>query len=105
MDNFGPEHTFLGLPLTSEQEAEVQHYLHTRMRRGLPYDSQALKDMLADMLEPPLADDLEDNAGAEGVLADAERASAMADDALDPISAAEERIAAREAEAMKRAED
>jgi len=105
MDNLGPEQTFHGLPLTSEQEAEVQHYLHTRKRRGLPCDTQALNAMLADMLDPPPADDRDDNAGAEGVLADADRASAMADDALDPISAAEERIAAREAEAMKRAED
>ena len=104
MDTIGPEHTFLGLPLISEQESEIQHYLHTQLRRGLPCDGRTLRDMLADMLQPPLADSEEDLEGTEGAHTDVERAAVLVDDSLDPISMFEERLAAREAEAMKHPE-
>ena len=104
MDDTGPDLSFLGLPLIAEQVSEIQHYFHTRIRRGLPCDSKELREMVADMLEPPFDDSQEETSGAESAHADAERAAVLADDSNDPISACEERMAAREAEAMKHPE-
>jgi hypothetical protein len=104
MTDTGPEFSFLGLPLTAEQESEIQHYIHQRMRRGLPCDREELRAMLADMLEPPIKDGDTADVDADSVQADAERAAALADDSNDPIAASEERTAAREAEAMKHPE-
>lgn len=105
MEDAGPERSFLGLPLIAEQESEIQHYFHTRMRRGLRCDDMELRDMVADMLEPPLVDSNVASSRTDSAHADAERASILVDDSLDPISACEERIAAREAEAMKHPEN
>jgi hypothetical protein len=52
-----PTNTFRGLPLTSEQDSEIRHYIHTRQRGGLPWDTPELHAMLADMLDPPQADE------------------------------------------------
>jgi hypothetical protein len=101
MDHEGPEFTFLGLPITAEQEAEIRHYLHTRRRQGFPCNERELKDMLADMLLPPVVDSPATNVIAGSTQVDAERVSGLIDDSLEPIAACEERIAAMEAEAMK----
>ena len=48
-----PSTTFRGLPLTSEQESEIRHYIHIKERNGVPWDTPELDAMLADMLDPP----------------------------------------------------
>jgi hypothetical protein len=48
-----PSNTFRGLPLTSEQDSEIRHYIHTKERNGIPWDTPELAAMLADMLDPP----------------------------------------------------
>lgn len=57
--------TFRGLPLSPEQDREVVHYIRTRERAGLPWDTPELAVMLGEMLDPPERPD-ED----AGVLAD-----------------------------------
>ncbi|VXB97561.1 hypothetical protein [Massilia sp. 9I] len=52
-----PANTFQGLPLSAEQDSEVRHYIHMRERNGLPWDTPELQAMLADMLDPPEADE------------------------------------------------
>lgn len=52
-----PANTFRGLPLSPEQDREIRHYIHTRERNGLPWDTPELQAMLADMLDPPEADE------------------------------------------------
>jgi hypothetical protein len=52
-----PANTFRGLPLSAEQDSEVRHYIHTRERNGLPWDTPELQAMLDDMLDPPEADE------------------------------------------------
>ncbi len=48
-----PRTSFRGLPLTAEQDSEIRHYIHVRMRHGLPWDTPELRAMLDDMLHPP----------------------------------------------------
>jgi hypothetical protein len=48
-----PSTTFRGLPLTSEQDSEIRHYIHIKERNGIPWDTPELAAMLADMLDPP----------------------------------------------------
>lgn len=45
--------TFRGLPLTPEQVREVEHFIHTRERAGVPWDTPELARMVDDMLHPP----------------------------------------------------
>ncbi len=52
-----PANTFRCLPLSAEQDSEIRHYIHTRQRNGLPWDTPELQAMLADMLDPPEADE------------------------------------------------
>jgi hypothetical protein len=52
-----PADTFRGLPLTPGQESEIRHYIHVRQRSGQPWDTPELRAMLADMLDPPGADE------------------------------------------------
>jgi hypothetical protein len=52
-----PANTFRGLPLSPEQDSEIRHYIHIRERNGLPWDTPELQAMLADMLDPPEADE------------------------------------------------
>lgn len=101
MNDSGPEFSFLGLPLSAEQESEIHHYIHQRHRRGLQPDVEELRGMLHDMLDPPIGEGRQAESEAEGPHADAERAAGLVDNDGDPISALEERTAAREAEAMK----
>jgi len=51
--NAEPGKMFRGLPLTSEQDSEIRHYIHARERNGLPWDTPELHAMVADMLDPP----------------------------------------------------
>jgi hypothetical protein len=101
MIDFGPEFAFHGLPLSPEQESEIQHYLRHRQRQGLPPDIQELRRMLHDMLDPPIIDDSAKQGEALGPQADAEHAAGLVDSSGDQDAAAEERTAAREAAAMK----
>jgi hypothetical protein len=101
MDDAGPEVSFHGLPLSAEQEAELQHYIRLRRRRGLPPDAAEIRKMLRDMLAPPLAEEMADESVMPDARADAERAAGWAHDGGDPIATREERIAAGESEAMK----
>lgn len=76
-----PANTFRGLPLTSEQDSEIRHYIHVRERSGLPWDTPELHAMLADMLDPPEPDE-EDPQSLSGSL-DKERSAAGLDDEPD----------------------
>jgi hypothetical protein len=102
MPDIDPGSTFLGLPLTAEQDAEIKHYIKRKKQHGEPWDGPELKAMLRDMLVPPSYDDEQDAAIADDANADAERAAAYVDEAMEPIEASEERRAAMESEAMKR---
>lgn len=53
MNELSPNNTFRGLPLTVDQEREVEHYIHTHQRHGQPWDTPELQAMIADMLNPP----------------------------------------------------
>lgn len=53
MNQSEPETTFRGLPLSPEQDSEIRHYIHVRMRSGAPWDTPELQAMIADMLDPP----------------------------------------------------
>lgn len=101
MNISGPESTFLGLPLSAEQEAEIRHYIHQRARRGLRPDQVELRDMLRDMLVPPIAESATDPVEAFEFHADAEQAANLVDESCDPIGAYEERMSVREGAAMK----
>jgi len=76
-----PANTFRGLPLTSEQDSEIRHYIHSRQRSGLPWDTPELQAMLADMLNPPEAYE-EDRRSIAGSM-DKERSAAVLDDETD----------------------
>lgn len=102
MPEIGPSRTFGGLPLTAEQDAEIRHYIRLRKRHGEPLDASELAAMLRDMLAPPRNDDEGTELVADDTIADAERAAALIDEAMEPIEASEERYAAMELEAMKR---
>jgi len=102
MNDLGPEHSFRGLPLSAEQESEIQHYIRQRLRRGQVPDDAELRAMLEDMLNPPVDESLVEHADAAGVQCDAERAAGLVDGNVDSITAREEHIAASEAQAMKR---
>lgn len=95
--------TFRGLPLTEEQDAEVRHYLNRKKRLGAPVDEHELSAMLADMLDPPSQEEVGDAALGTSTCGDAERASGSVDDVMDSTAAHEDKSAAMESEAMKRA--
>ena len=101
MTDSDPQTTFRGLPLTSEQDAEVRHYIKVRTQHGLPWDTPELSAMLRDMLQPPDYDNGDFGAAADEMTAAAERATSSIDEAMDPIEADEERNAAMESEWMK----
>jgi hypothetical protein len=96
-----PQSTFLGLPLTSEQDAEVRHYIKRKRQRGASWDTPELEAMLDDMLVPPDDEDRESGATVNETRSATERATASVDEAMEPIEASEERHAAMEAEGMK----
>ncbi|WP_322067059.1 hypothetical protein [Burkholderia ubonensis] len=101
MTNSDPQSTFRGLPLTAEQDAEVRHYIKVRIRRGLPWDTPELSEMLKDMLLPPGDGNGDSDSTEDETKAAAERATASVDEAMEPIEASEERNAAMESESMK----
>lgn len=96
-----PQNTFRGLPLTSEQDAEVRHYIKKTKQRGKPWDTPELTAMLKDMLEPPRDEDGEAGAAVDETKSATERATASIDETMEPIEANEERNAAMETEGMK----
>jgi hypothetical protein len=100
MTDIDPKNTFRGLPLTSEQDAEVRHYIKVKKQHGEPWDTPELNAMLKDMLTPPSDEEGFEDAVDETKAA-AERAAASIDEAMDPIVANEERNAAMESEGMK----
>jgi hypothetical protein len=101
MIDMEPKGVFRGLPLTTEQNAEVWHYIKGRKQRGEPWDTPELAAMLKDMLEPPNQDDIELGPAFDEPHSAAERAAASIDEAMEPIEASEERTAAMELENMK----
>lgn len=101
MKDNGPWFSFRGLPLSAEQESEIQHYIHLRKKLGLLPDVEELRAMVQEMLEPPATASSSGRAKAEGAHGDAERAAGQGDSGGDPSFASEERIAAREVEAMQ----
>ena len=102
MPDLDPSKTFRGLPLTEEQDAEIRHYIKQKKQQGVPLDAPELSAMLRDMLEPPCDDEGGIDRYAETNRADAERAAASVDEAMEDVGASEERNAAMESEAMKR---
>lgn len=102
MPDIDPGSTLRGLPLTAEQDAEIRHYIKKKKQRGEPWDTPELTGMLKDMLEPPSDDDEGLGDTVDETIAEAERAAASIDEAMEPIEASEERNAAMESEAMKR---
>lgn len=102
MSDLDPGNSFRGLPLTEAQDKEIRHYLKLKKQHGLPLDGPELSAMLRDMLEPPCDDEGGIDAYADSTRADAERAAASVDEAMEDIEASEERNAAMESEAMKR---
>jgi hypothetical protein len=96
-----PQSTFLGLPLTPEQDAEVRHYIKQKRQRGVAWDTPELEAMLDDMLAPPGDEDGESGATVDETRSATERATASVDEAMEPIEASEERHAAMESEGMK----
>ncbi|CAN0621243.1 conserved protein of unknown function [Burkholderia multivorans] len=101
MTEANPNSTFRHLPLTPEQDAEVRHYIKRKKQRGEQWDTPELAAMLRDMLDPPRNDDGELGADIEETKLASESAAASIDEAMEPISASEERNAAMETEEMK----
>ncbi|MGC5830832.1 hypothetical protein LDP08_09705 [Ralstonia pseudosolanacearum] len=102
MIHYDAHQTFRGLPLTTEQEAEVRHYLNRQRRLGKPWNTPELRAMLKDMLLPPSAEDDGQRDATQEASTAAERAAALVDEAMEPIEAHEEWIAAMETENMKK---
>jgi hypothetical protein len=78
-DNQGT--SFRGLPLTDEQDREIKHYIHTKQRKGEPWDTPELHAMLADMLNPPEV--VDDDSQARDDSMATERATAEGEESLD----------------------
>jgi hypothetical protein len=81
MSDSNPRTTFRGLPLSEGQEREIRHYIHTKERHGLPWDTPELQAMLRDMLDPPQMAD-HDFLATEDSMA-AERATAQHEESLE----------------------
>lgn len=95
--------TYLGLPLTEEQNSEVLHYFNRKKRLGMPIDEQEVKAMIGDMLHPPSLDDVDSVALGSSKCQDEERSRFSVDDIIDSTEAHEDKGAMMELEAMKRA--
>ena len=76
-----PARMFHGLPLTPEQDSEIRHYIHSRQRSGLPWDTPEWHAMVADMLDPPEVDEEGRQSVSDSI--EKERAAAASDDAPD----------------------
>ncbi|HHL4078484.1 MULTISPECIES: hypothetical protein [unclassified Burkholderia] len=101
MIDASPSNTFRHLPLSSEQDAEIRHYIKRKEQRGDQWDTQELAMMLEDMLSPPPSDDEEPEPTVEATKLACEFALASINEAMESVSASEERLAAVEAEEMK----
>ncbi|HHX4054162.1 hypothetical protein JAO10_15375 [Burkholderia contaminans] len=101
MIDANPSNTFRHLPLSPEQDAEVRHYIKKKEQRGEQWDTPELAMMLGDMLSPPLTDDEEPESTVEEAKLACEYALASVNEAMESVSASEERLAAMEAEERK----
>ncbi|MWL55303.1 hypothetical protein GQL84_23545 [Escherichia coli] len=88
MNESEPRNTFRGLPLTSEQDSEIRHYIHVRSRSGLPWDTPELQAMIADMLDPPEVGDEDSQTLGESTTAERSTADAEPDADLRDSSGA-----------------
>ena len=79
--NAEPGNMFRGLPLTSEQDSEIRHYIHGRQLSGLPWDTPELHAMVADMLAPP--ERVEEDGQSLAASMNAEQAAARLDDTAE----------------------
>jgi hypothetical protein len=96
-----PESTYRGLPLSSEQDAQIKHYIKKRLHNQMPWDTPELTGMIDDMLCPPQSEDLILGTTFDNTRSASERADASIDDAMEPVEASEERNAAMETEGMR----
>ena len=101
MTDATPKSTFRGLPLTSEQDAEVRHYIKKKKQRRKPWDTPELTAILNAMLQPPRNEDGERGDTVDETRSATERATASVNETMEPIEANEERNAAMETEGMK----
>lgn len=101
MIDANPNSTFRHLPLTLEQDSEIRHYIKRKMQKGELWDTVELTTMLRGMLDPPPNDDEEPEADVEEAKLACEYALASVDEAMESVSASEERHAAMEAQEMK----
>lgn len=53
MNELSPRGAFHGLPLTAEQNRQVESYIHRQQQAGKEWDTPELRAMVADMLNPP----------------------------------------------------
>jgi hypothetical protein len=81
MNELTPKTTFRGLPLTPDQEREIEHYIHARERCGESWDTPELRAMIADMLNPPEIDN--DDGSATDACMDSERTTALGEESAD----------------------
>ena len=101
MIDANPNNTFRHLPLSPEQDAEIRHYIKKKAQKGERWDTPELSRMLEDMLSPPPSDDEQPETTVEEAKQAYEYASTSIDEAMESVSASEERLAAMEAEEMK----
>lgn len=101
MIDANPSNTFRHLPLSPEQDAEIRHYITKKEKRGEPWDTSELRMMLKDMLSPPPSDEEGPESTVEETKLACEYALSSIDEAMESVSATEERLAAMEAEEMK----
>ena len=96
MNELNPKTTFRGLPLTPDQEREVEHYIHTHQRNGLAWDTPELQAMIDDMLNPP--EMASDDETAVDLSMSAEQATALGEESgeLDLLPHERERLRQRE---------
>jgi hypothetical protein len=81
MNELNPGTTFRGLPLTVDQEREIEHYIHAKERCGAAWDTPELRAMIADMLNPPETVGDDDVALDESMAA--ERATSVGEESAD----------------------
>jgi hypothetical protein len=81
MNELDPGSAFRGLPLSAEQEREIEHYIRARQRLGKEWDTPELSAMIADMLNPPEVD-TESETDLEACT-EAERTTALGEDSDD----------------------
>jgi hypothetical protein len=89
MNDLNPLTAFRGLPLTPDQEREIEHYIRTRERRGVEWNTPELRAMIDDMLNPPEVDD-DDGQSLDDSMA-AERSTFLGEEPQDEDSLPSER--------------